>query len=170
MAEPRQQDEPTVLGAARCPHAPQMVAMVELEGTRGGRIRSFSCGACEREWWQNDDEVIDLVEVVQKIRGLGLMVRVVRLRTSAGTWPPVENGVASPRASRSLCARIATMPRWLDLLDRSGATESHKAPNLTLSLAPSSTIRGPAPFDQEPTFTATLEITTLGPVVEDRET
>jgi hypothetical protein len=55
---------------ARCPHAPDVTVMVELEGVQGERLRRFSCGICVRGWWESEDSVIDLDEAVGRMREL----------------------------------------------------------------------------------------------------
>lgn len=56
--------------AVRCPHAPGVAVMVELETRRGERLQRLSCGTCGRGWWECDGSVIDLDQAVDRMRQL----------------------------------------------------------------------------------------------------
>ncbi len=89
-------NRPPVTTTARCPHAPVVSVMVELEGPRGEHLQRFSCGKCVRGWWESDGALIDLDEAVGKMREVahGLHSR----RTSAKRRRPAAEPDVRPPA------------------------------------------------------------------------
>jgi hypothetical protein len=84
MASLTELKRPPFSVAARCPHAPVVSAVVELEGARGEHLRRFSCGICERGWWESDGSVIDLDEVLDQMRELGRGLQKCRTQSKIG--------------------------------------------------------------------------------------
>ena len=66
-AKPTGLDRP-LAPPARCPHAPVVSVMIELEGVRGEHLQRFSCGSCARGWWESDGLPIGPDEAVDRLR------------------------------------------------------------------------------------------------------
>jgi transposase-like protein len=79
-----EQHMPPRVAMARCPHAPDVAVMVELEGAQGERLQRFSCRTCRRGWWERDSSVIALRQAVETMMDMaqGLHNRRTPVRAS----------------------------------------------------------------------------------------
>jgi hypothetical protein len=47
-----------------------MAPTLELSGPLGEQLRLFSCGRCQRRWWQEDSKVVGLSVVLSVMRDI----------------------------------------------------------------------------------------------------